>query len=70
MEENERTEKEWVRVGLCGTCLHARRVESARGSEFLLCGRSASDPMFPKYPSLPVLECAGYTQKSGLERPG
>jgi hypothetical protein len=57
------TGRKVLRVGLCATCLHARRVESSRGSEFILCGRSATDPGFPKYPSLPVMECSGYTPK-------
>jgi hypothetical protein len=35
-------------------------VESARGSNFWLCARSADDPRFPKYPRLPVLQCPGY----------
>ena len=46
--------------GLCGACRHAQRVESARGSRFWLCARSADDPRFAKYPRLPVLECRGY----------
>jgi len=40
--------------------MHARRVESAKGSQFLLCQLSQSDPRFPKYPRLPVLNCSGY----------
>jgi len=47
-------------VGLCATCRHARRVESARGSCFWLCARNADDPRFAKYPRLPVLQCAGF----------
>ena len=47
-------------VGLCERCTHVRRVESRRGSVFLLCGLSATDPRFPKYPRLPVLRCAGF----------
>jgi len=47
-------------VGLCVTCRHARCVESARGSRFWLCGRSADDSRFAKYPRLPVLQCAGF----------
>jgi len=35
-------------------------VTSARGSTFLLCGRSDHDPRFAKYPRLPVLACAGH----------
>jgi hypothetical protein len=47
-------------VGLCATCTHARRITSDRGSTFFQCALSATDPDFPKYPRLPVLECRGY----------
>jgi hypothetical protein len=48
------------KVGLCASCRFARRVHSAKGSEFILCGRSESDPAYPRYPRLPVERCAGY----------
>jgi hypothetical protein len=48
-------------AGLCADCVNARRVESSRGSVFLLCELSRSDPRFAKYPRLPVLSCSGYT---------
>ncbi len=48
------------RAGLCGDCLFARIVESARGSTYWRCARSESEPRFPKYPPLPVSECSGY----------
>jgi len=48
------------RAGLCADCAHARRVESSRGSLFLFCELSRSDPRFTKYPRLPVLSCSGY----------
>ena len=51
-------------TGLCADCTHARRIESARGSVFILCQLSATDPRFPKYPRLPVLQCLGYSRKS------
>ena len=51
-------------VGLCSACLHARRVTSSREAEFWLCGRSATDPRFPKYPPLPVIRCSGYEPAS------
>jgi hypothetical protein len=51
-------------VGLCATCVHARGIESQRGSVFWLCQLSASDPSFPKYPRLPVLSCPGYDPQS------
>ncbi|HEX2871309.1 MAG TPA: hypothetical protein VHP33_08635 [Polyangiaceae bacterium] len=49
------------RVGVCTACQHARRVVSAKGSSFWLCGRAADEPeRFRKYPALPVLSCAGF----------
>jgi hypothetical protein len=58
--------------GLCGACGHSRRIETARGSIFRLCERSATDPRFPRYPTLPVVECAvfkpGTSDGSGDER--
>ncbi len=54
MDQMDRT------AGLCASCTHARTVTSARGSTFVLCGRSQSDAGYPKYPPLPVVRCAGY----------
>jgi len=48
------------RQGLCANCQHSRRIESDRGTIFLLCELSKSDPRFPKYPRLPVMQCSGY----------
>ena len=47
-------------AGLCATCIHVRKVESAKGSIFVLCTLSGTDHRFPKYPALPVLSCRGY----------
>ena len=47
-------------VGFCGACTFAWRVENRRGAIFYMCGRSAADPRYPKYPLLPVLECPGF----------
>ncbi len=49
-----------ARPGLCADCTHARVVRSDRGSIFYLCRLALQDPHFPKYPRLPVLDCAGY----------
>jgi hypothetical protein len=54
-------------LGLCAHCLHARPIESAKGSQFLLCQLSQSDPRFPKYPRLPVLTCSGYQKARAPE---
>jgi hypothetical protein len=45
---------------LCGTCRHSRLITTARGSAFRLCERSATDPAYPRYPRLPVLDCPGF----------
>lgn len=58
---------EQVKVGLCAECLHARRIVSAKGSEFWRCARSETDPRFPRYPRLPVLQCQGY-EKDARQR--
>jgi len=52
-----------VAASLCANCVHARRIESGRGSVFILCELSHTDPRFPKYPRLPVLSCEGYKKK-------
>jgi len=46
--------------GLCANCQCKRQIQSDRGSIFYFCERSKTDPNFPKYPRLPVLQCAGY----------
>ena len=46
--------------GLCGACRYSRVIQTARGSTFRLCERSATDPRFPRYPNLPVLSCLGF----------
>ena len=46
--------------GLCATCIHKREIRSDRGSVFIQCGRSFTEPQYDKYPRLPVLRCPGY----------
>ena len=48
------------RAGLCATCTRAQVVTSSRGSRFLLCRMSATDPRYPRYPTLPVRQCDAY----------
>jgi hypothetical protein len=48
-------------VGLCARCAHGRRVETRRGSVFLLCELASRDPRFSRYPRLPVQHCSGFT---------
>jgi hypothetical protein len=50
-------------AGLCAACRHARVIASTRGSTFWLCGLSAGDPRFPRYPRLPVVRCPGFSRR-------
>ena len=62
-KRNEET-RERARAGLCADCLHARRIESDRGTKFYLCELAAVDPAYRKYPALPVLRCSGFANKT------
>jgi len=59
-QTTEDARRELQRVGLCLSCLHAQRIQSPRGSTFYRCKLSDSDSSFPRYPRLPVIQCAGY----------
>jgi hypothetical protein len=48
-------------AGLCEDCCHARIVGAKSGSRFYLCRLASANALFPRYPRLPVLRCAGYT---------
>lgn len=50
--------------GLCDSCVHRQLVPNTRGSVFSLCLRSRSDPSYPRYPRLPVVDCRGYEPTS------
>ncbi len=54
-------EREQHHVGLCATCAFMRAVPSSRGMTFYLCERARLDARFPKYPTLPVIRCIGYS---------
>lgn len=47
-----------------------RAVRSAREQVFYRCGKSDTDPHFPRYPVIPVRRCEGYVAiESVRERP-
>jgi hypothetical protein len=52
-----------VRAGLCASCSHVQMVKTSKGSTFVLCRLSESDPGFRKYPVLPVVQCGGYQSR-------
>jgi hypothetical protein len=56
-------------IGLCVECRHARVQRSARGSEFWRCLRAGTDAAYPRYPALPVRECAGFERAAGNGEP-
>jgi hypothetical protein len=45
---------------LCETCARMREIITPKGSRFLLCQLSRTDPAYPKYPPQPVVWCDGY----------
>ena len=47
-------------IGLCEECVHHSVITSQRNAAFHLCNKSKNDTAFPKYPKLPVRECAGF----------
>jgi hypothetical protein len=49
-----------VQAGLCDNCRHQKIIRNTRGSSFSLCQRSKTEPEFPRYPRLPVVECKGF----------
>jgi hypothetical protein len=51
---------------LCEKCQRVRQVVTPKGSRFLLCQLSLTDPLFPKYPPQPVVRCAGYQPAKAL----
>jgi propionyl-CoA synthetase len=46
--------------GLCAACRHAKLNETRRGTVYLRCTRAAWDASLPRYPRLPVTDCAGF----------
>jgi hypothetical protein len=68
--ENDNRGKGAVRAGLCVDCRFMRLMRSDRASTFLRCELSATNKAFPKYPRLPVLQCAGYEPlRANSDRP-
>jgi len=40
-----------------------REIISGKGSRFLLCEVSQTDPRFKKYPPQPIVRCLGYAMR-------
>ena len=55
---------------LCETCALMREVVTPKGSRFLLCQLSQTNPEYPKYPPQPVVQCDGYRRKEQAEGVG
>lgn len=52
---------------LCETCTFMREIVTPKGSRFLLCQLSQTDPKYPKYPPQPVVRGGGYQEKQSRE---
>lgn len=51
--------------GLCGACRYPKLNETRRGTAYLRCLRAAWDASLPRYPRLPVTQCAGFERREG-----
>jgi hypothetical protein len=51
-----------VKESLCEACAWMREIVTPKGSRFLLCRLSQTNPAFPKYPPQPVVRCEGYQE--------
>jgi len=58
------TKREQLQFGLCADCRYRREIVSSKGSRFLYCLHADTDDRYPKYPRLPVSQCAGYEPQS------
>ena len=52
----------------CETCTWMREVVTPKGSRFLLCRLSQTDPAYPKCPPQRVVRCDGYRKKDKTEQ--
>ena len=52
---------------LCESCVSMGEVITPKGSRFLLCQLSITNPDYPKYPPQPMVRCDGY-QKNDQTR--
>jgi hypothetical protein len=50
-------------AGLCNLCVHQKVVRNTRGSSFSMCELAKTDPRYPKYPRVPVMQCAGFVSR-------
>ena len=50
-------------ASLCASCNLMREIATPKGSRFLLCQLSQTNPRFRKYPPQPVVRCTGYQPK-------
>jgi hypothetical protein len=61
------SDAEWLKLaaepGLCQACMYAKLNETRRGTTYLRCTRAAWDAAFPRYPNLPVTQCAGFERR-------
>jgi hypothetical protein len=54
----------WLKLGadpgLCAACRYPKLNETRRDTAYLRCTRAGWDARLPRYPRLPVVQCAGF----------
>jgi hypothetical protein len=52
---------------LCEFCQYQKLVISGKGSRFLMCQKSLENKQYAKYPTQPVIECAGFERSEEVK---
>lgn len=59
--QRSRLRRDKMHSGLCTACKHLRLVTTDR-SYYVRCFLAEGQPAYRKYPQLPVVDCAGFSQ--------
>lgn len=62
--EDEALDRALREIGQCVVCSHARKLTSAKGSDFYRCGKAKDDTRLSDYPPLPVVGCHAFEELS------
>ena len=62
-DDSKKQARERAAIGQCVDCAHARKLTSAKGSDFYRCEQSREDDTLLAYPPLPVQGCHAFFER-------
>jgi len=68
MQHRVRTPESEARIGICLDCVYIQPAIPARPNHLIRCCLSATDPLFPEFPTTPVRTCDGFRRPAATER--